>query len=128
VPLQWTISHPQRLVLAVAKGEVAADEFSGYVAAIEAGQAAGYRKVFDISGLSGGLDDALLESIGRTVRDQARKHPIGPMAIVAASDDSYLQALAYVQHVAADRPLRIFRELHEARRWLDSLVDAPVSP
>jgi hypothetical protein len=122
MPLQWTISHPQRLVLAVAKGEVAPHEFGRYIAAVEAEQAGSYAKMFDVSGLTGDLGDALLQSVGRAVQEQARKHPIGPIAIVATTSRAYFQASTYAQHAAVDRPLRIFRELHEARRWLDSLA------
>lgn len=122
VPLQWTISHPQRLVLAVAKGEVAPHEFSNYLAAIDDAKASGYRKMFDITGLTGELGDSLLRSVGRAVQERAREVTIGPIAIVATSDEAYFQAVAYADFAKVDRPLRIFRELHEARRWLDSFT------
>ncbi|HTR85582.1 MAG TPA: hypothetical protein VMI56_13970 [Reyranella sp.] len=122
MPLQWTISHPQRLVLAVAKGEVAPHEFSSYVGAIDQAKASGYRKMFDITGLTGQLGDSLLQSVGRAVQEKAREEAIGPIAIVATSDDAYRQAAAYADFARVERPLRIFRELHEARRWLDSFV------
>jgi hypothetical protein len=48
----------------------------------------------------------------------------GPIAIVATTDDAYFQAAAYADLARVDRPLRIFRELHEARRWLDSFAVA----
>jgi len=52
--------------------------------------------------------------------------PTGPLAIVVASDA--IEALSKVFEVTANtkRPLQIFRDLHTARAWLDSV--APVLP
>jgi hypothetical protein len=44
------------------------------------------------------------------------------VAIVAASDESYAQALVFAQAATVQRPLKIFRELHAARQWLDAQV------
>jgi hypothetical protein len=49
----------------------------------------------------------------------ARHGQVGPLAIVAASDESFAQAEIFAAAARVERPLRIFRELHAARRWLD---------
>ncbi|WP_296382975.1 hypothetical protein [Reyranella sp.] len=50
MPLSWTISRPQRLVIAVARGDVAPHAFGAY---IEAMQPVGpYRRMFVVSGMS----------------------------------------------------------------------------
>jgi hypothetical protein len=123
MPLSWTISHPQRLVIAVAKGDVAPHEFGAYLEAMQ--PAGGYRKMFVVSGLSTVFDTALMKSVGNAVRDHAQREPIGPIAIVADNQAAYVSAIVYAEAVQGlDRPIRIFRELHEARRWLDAF--APV--
>jgi len=121
MPLSWTISHPQRLVIAVARGEVAPHEFGAY---IEAMQPVGrYRKMFVVSGMSTVFDTALMQSVGRAVRDHAAREAIGPIAIVADNEAAYASAMVYADTVRGlERPIRIFREQHEARRWLDSLM------
>jgi len=121
MPLSWTISHPQRLVIAVARGEVAPHEFGAY---IEAMQPVGrYRKMFVVSGMSTVFDTALMQSVGRAVRDHAAREAIGPIAIVADNETAYASAMVYADTVRGlERPIRIFREQHEARRWLDSLM------
>jgi hypothetical protein len=123
MPLSWTISHPQRLVIAVARGEVAPHEFGGY---LEAMQAVGsYRRMFVVSGLSTVFDTALMKSVGNAARDHASREKIGPIAIVADNEAAYGSALLYAEAAQGiDRPIRIFREQHEARRWLDGFVDA----
>jgi hypothetical protein len=128
VPFQWTISHPQRLVLAVARGLVAPHEFGNYFAAVERANAAGYRKMVDISGLTGELSDGLLQSLGRATQEQARRQPIGPIAIVATGDRAFYLATLYAKAASADRPLKIFRELHDGRRWLDSVAAPDATP
>jgi hypothetical protein len=123
MPLSWTISHPQRLVIAVARGDVAPHEFAAY---IEAMQPVGpYRRMFVVSGMSTVFDTALMRGVGNAARDQARRERLGPIAIVADNEAAYASALIYVDAARGiDRPIRIFREQHEARRWLDSLVPA----
>ena len=40
--------------------------------------------------------------------------------VVAASDESDAQAQIFAAAAQVRRPLRIFRELHAAREWLDA--------
>ena len=123
MPLSWTISHPQRLVIAVARDEVAPHEFGAYLEAMQ--PVGGYAKMFVVSGMSPVFDTALMQSVGRAVRDHAVREPLGPIAIVADNEAAYASAMVYADTVRGlQRPIRIFREQHEARHWLDSF--APV--
>jgi hypothetical protein len=83
MPLHWTISHPQRLVIA----------------------------------------DGMLKGFAATVRRHATAGPIGPIAIVAASDDAFHQAQVFAEAATVERPIKIFREQHEARRWLNAFAE-----
>jgi 16S rRNA C1402 (ribose-2'-O) methylase RsmI len=123
MPLSWTISHPQRLVIAVARDEVAPHEFGTYLEAMQ--PVGGYRKIFVVSGMSTVFDTALLQSVGRAVRDHAAREPLGPIAIVVDNAAAHASAMVYADAVQGlERPIRIFREQHEARRWLDGFVSA----
>jgi hypothetical protein len=126
MPLSWTISHPQRLVIAVAKGEVAPHEFGAY---IEAMQSVGsYRKMFVVRGMSTVFDAVLMKTVGDAARTQAQRETLGPIAIVAETEPAYQSAVIYGDAARdIDRPIRIFRELHEARRWLDGFAPAEAS-
>ena len=64
-------------------------------------------------------------ALGARIRAYISVGPIGPLAIVASTDRSYGQARMFTALAEADRPIRIFRELHAARRWLDSLERFP---
>ncbi|SRR6266446_1104105 len=121
--LHWTISHPQRLVLAVAKGDVRAQEVENYLTDVFAQGGAPYRKMFDVTQTETAFDDGILKGFAETVRRQASAGPIGPLAIVAAGDDTFRQARVFAEATTVERPIKIFREQHEARRWLNAFAE-----
>ena len=116
----WTISHPARLVMAVAKDEVSVADFEKYFAGVTAEGAMSYRKIFEITHAPTVLTEENLKALGQRVMYYAQHGQVGPVAIVAASDESFRQAEIFAAASAGvRRPLMIFRELHAARRWLD---------
>ena len=123
MPLHWTVSHPQRLVIAIAKGDVQAQEVEKYLADIFAQGGGPYRKMFDVSQTQTVLDESVLKGFAETVRGHAAAGPIGPIAIVARSDEIFRQAGVFAEAATVDRPIKIFREQHEARRWLNAFAE-----
>tara|TARA_B100001105_G_scaffold225882_1_gene195575 strand:+ start:464 stop:844 length:381 start_codon:yes stop_codon:yes gene_type:complete len=118
--VQWTISHADRLVVAVARGTVTVSDIERYFAGVTTEGAMGYRKIFKITHAPGALSDDNLRALGRRVVLYAQHGQVGPLAIVAASDSSFEQAKTFAAAATARRPLAIFRELHLARQWLDA--------
>ena len=119
MPLQWTVSHPTRLVIAVAKGELRLKDIEDYLDGVLAASALPYRKIFDTSGATLKLEEDDLMALGARIRAYIPLGPIGPLAIVAATERSHGQARMFTALADANRPIKIFRELHAARRWLD---------
>ncbi len=119
MPVQWTISHPQRLVVAVAKDTVTVADIEQYFAGVTAGGGMAYRKIFEITHTPMALSEENLRALGQRVLFYAQHGQIGPLAIVAASEESFVQAKIFADAATARRPLQIFRELHAARQWLD---------
>jgi hypothetical protein len=119
MPVHWTISHPARLVIAVAKDDVRVEHIEQYFTAVTAEDAMGYRKIFEVTAGSMALSEENLRALGQRIMLYAQHGQVGPVAIVAASDESYAQAQVFAGAAQARRPLQIFRELHAARRWLD---------
>jgi hypothetical protein len=122
MPVQWTISHPQRLVVAVAKEPVTVADIEQYFAGVTADGGMAYAKIFEITASPMALSEDNLRALGQRVMFYAEHGQIGPLAIVAASDESYAQAQIFAQAAVARRPLQIFREMHAARKWLDAQV------
>ncbi len=106
--------------MAVAKEQVTAADIEQYFAGITADGAMAYRKIFEITHTPMALSEENLKALGQRVIFYAQHGQIGPVAIVAASDESYVQARIFAQAATARRPLQIFRELHDARQWLDA--------
>jgi hypothetical protein len=123
MPLHWTLSHPQRLVIAIAKGEVKPQEVEKYLADMFAQGGAPYRKMFDVSQTQTAFGDSVLKGFAETVRRHGAAGPIGPIAIVAANDETFRQAAVFAEAATVDRPIKIFREQHEARRWLNAFAE-----
>ena len=119
MPVHWTISHANRLVVAVTKDDVGPADIEQYFAGVTAEDAMSYRKIFEITHAPLALNPDNLRTLGQRVVYYAQHGQVGPVAIVAASDESYAQAQLFAQAANVSRPLQIFRELHAARRWLD---------
>ena len=119
MPVQWTISHPTRLVIAIAKGELHLNDVENYLDGVVTADALPYRKIFDTTDATVGLSEDDMMALGARIRAYVGMDRMGALAIVATTDRSYRQARLYAALAVADRPLRIFRELHLARKWLD---------
>jgi hypothetical protein len=128
MPVQWTVSHPTRLVIAVARGDLRLQEIEAYLDEIVTAGLLEYRKIFDLTQAAPNLSDDDLFKLGARIRAYISLGRIGPLAIVATTDSSYQQARMFAALAEADRPIRIFRELHLARQWLDGLADADGKP
>jgi hypothetical protein len=122
MPVQWTISHSKRLVLAVARSPAAASDIETYLHSVALAGGMPYAKIFCIVDVEGVLSAENIAVLGDIVRHYALYGQIGPVAIVAPFDRGYRQARLFADAATVDRPLAIFRELHEARRWIDSLA------
>ena len=120
MPIQWTISKPAKLVVAVCRGTVTRTDIEGYLDAIVVADALSYRKIFDGTHGTPSLSDPDMMELGARIRAYATTGEMGPLAIVASSDESFERAHLYAALSSARRPVKIFRELHDARQWLDA--------
>lgn len=122
MPIHWTISHPTGLVVAVCKDVVNRLDIEAYLDGVAVESAMPYRKIFELHDAVSGLSDDDMMALGAHIQVCAMaSEPMGPLAIVAPTDEQYEYARRYATLAAARRPLKIFRELHVARRWLESL-------
>jgi len=125
MPVHWTVSHPARLVIAVAKADVNVADIEQYFAGVTAAGAMAYRKIFEVTETPTALSDENLRALGQRIMLYAQHGQVGPVAIVAGTDESYAKVEVFAQAARARRPIRIFRDLHAARRWLDEQDEAP---
>jgi hypothetical protein len=121
MPLQWSVSHPSRLVLIVAKGEVQAAEMVELLAGLDREKARPYRKICDISGLESRFSDDQMHALAAAVRAREEATEVGPLAIVATNPETARMARIFVDAAELQRPIQLFDEQHLARRWLDRI-------
>jgi hypothetical protein len=120
MPLQWTVSHPTRLVIAVAKGDLCLADIEAYFDGMLRDNLQAYRKLFDVSQATPRLSEDDFMKLGARIRAYIPFGPIGPVAIVATTDESKGEATLFAALATADRPLQIFRDTHLARQWLEA--------
>ena len=124
MPIHWTISQPTKLVVAVCKGAVTREDIEGYLDAVVVADALGYRKIFDFTQAQAELSDGDMMVLGARIRAYASTGAMGPLAIVAVTPESYERAHMFATLADAQRPIKIFTELHKARQWLDAQAPA----
>jgi len=128
VPITWTIDHNQRLLTAVCEGNVTLRDLEEYLDAVVVAGSMPYRKLFDGSRGDSALSDEEMMMLGARIRAYHGDGPMGALAIVVTTEHTQGLARLFGALAVADRPIKIFRELHLARQWLDSLPDIPSKP
>ena len=125
MPIQWTISHPHRLVVAVCKDTVSRTDIEDYLDSVVVSDTLPFRKIFDMTNAVMELSDDDMMALGARIRAYAGLANMGPLALVASRPESYERARLFAALADARRPLKIFTELHAARRWLEAQSPVP---
>jgi hypothetical protein len=120
--LDWTISHSLRLVLARAKDDVSPADIESYFHGVGIQGGISYAKMFLLESASM-MSDENLKTLGGIIRRYSVVDRIGPVAIVAATDEAYRQAAVFAGAATAERPIAVFRQQEQAARWLVDRVE-----
>jgi hypothetical protein len=123
VAITWTIDHHQRTLVAECDGVVTLRELENYLAAVVEAGTASYRKLFDSSRATTSMTEEEIVMLGVRIRACHGGSVMGPLALVVASDQPQGLDRVFGALAAADRPIRIFRAVRAARRWLDTQVN-----
>ena len=132
--LHWFIDFRKRLIVITAEGAVSRAEIDGLLDAVTGAKALGYRKLVDATAGKFALSAVDLLAIGARVRS-LHTGSVGAVAIVLPGrlprDDEPEDAPTLVARLigilaSAKRPLRLFKTVSSAKRWLDSLT-APIA-
>ena len=116
--VEYCIDHEKQFVTVRAHGAVVLKEILDYFDALVVQNAMGYPKLFDAREAEPRLSDDDVMVLGARVSAYAAFEPRGPVAAVAMG----VQASAILQRFmnlgGAERPMRLFGSIDEARRWL----------
>ncbi len=120
MPIKWTISHAERLVVARTEGKVELKDIETYLDDIVVKGAISYGKQFDARDAAVSTSDDDLMMLAARIRAYASTMPSGPLAIVVTSPEARAFADRYVNLAQADRPVSVFDTVEKARNWLDN--------
>jgi hypothetical protein len=130
VGLHWFIDSRKRLIVVTAEGPVTRAEIDELLDAVTGAKALGYLKLVDTRAGRFALSAIDLLAIGAKVRS-LHAGSVGAVAIVLPGrlpgDDEPEDAPTLVARLigilaSAKRPLRLFKGMLAAQRWLESLT------
>lgn len=119
VPITWTIDHDERMLTAVCEGEVTLGEIEEYLDAVVVAGSMPYRKLFDGSRGNSSMTDEEMMMLGARIRAYHGAGKLGALAVVVTTEHTRGLARLFGALAAADRPIKIFRDVRAARRWLE---------
>lgn len=125
MPIKWTISHPDRMVMMQAEGDISLAEAEEYLDALVVADAMSYAKLADCTTMVTHVSDDEMMQLGARIRAYASVMKGGPLVFVVTSPDLHDYVRRYINLAAADRPVKIVKTLDDARAWLETQATAP---
>ena len=128
MPLYWTIDSKERLFTGVGEGEVTLADAMSLLEALAGAGALSYRKLFDGRAVQSAMTGDDLLAVSAKIRAYHDQGPVGALAIVGTNEqfDTFARLLGAL--AAADRPMKMFTSLRQARTWLDQQPAVPWGP
>ena len=118
MPLHMDISPLHRLVVIVARGHITAEEIAATKRQIVEGNVREYAKIIDVSQGRSQLTREQVQHVADLLRGAPGDTSRGPVAFVI-NPDRIGFANVFADVTQGERPIQLFRSLHEARAWLD---------
>lgn len=123
MPFKLDIFAPDRIVVVVARGDITVMDLADLVKQFIDTNTLPYRKIIDITSATSSIGKEELAVIAERLRSTPLAKPRGPLAIVADHKRGELARL-FTSLTSTERPVEVFRSIHEARKWL--LATSPV--
>ena len=119
--LNWVLDSQARLIVATADGDVGQGDFEAYLRAVDGAKAFGWSALIDIRSGRLAMGEVEILTIGVQLRALQKEHgTFGPLAIVISPDEDNLLPRLLGFMAMAKHPMRIFRDIKAAHRWLRS--------
>ena len=121
MPISWTVDPDFQSVSVLAEGAVTRADVEAYLHAIDAAGAVGYRKLIDARTATVGMlqDDLMAVAVQLRGYHDGR---VGALAIVLSREGADAVARILGVMAAADRPMRLFKSVRAAERWLEGMM------
>ena len=122
MPLYWTIDSKARLFTGVAEGNVALSDAIEFLEAMAGAKAMAYRKLFDGRAATPTMTPEEMLSLCARIRDYHEQGMMGALALVATPEQTVVFARLLGALASAERPIKVFTSLRQARNWIDLLA------
>ena len=121
-----SVDYPiaDRLLLR-ATGTIALSEIVKVMAALRSGETRLTPIIFDLIDATVTISATEVASLAQMMAFEMKKAPIGPVALIATSDELFGMGRMYQAYsVTSGRPeVGVFRDLSAAERWLEKLFE-----
>src|SRR5258708_38259910 len=126
MPIYVTVYHFDKTIIGKTEGEVTLADIEGYLDDIVKAKAVPYRKIFDATGGTSMLTPEDTETLRAKLKAFTEKRDnVGPFAVVAGGNREGRLVNICQTIATADRPMRVFADIHSARRWLEEKLPIP---
>ena len=126
MPIYVTVYHLDKMIIGKTEGDVTLADIEGYLEDIVKARAVPYRKIFDASSGTSVLTPADVEALQVKLAEFTQKRDdVGPFAVVTGGNREGRMANICQTASRADRPMRVFADIHSARQWLEE--ELPIS-
>jgi hypothetical protein len=119
MPLQWKVSHLDRMVICVSEGAVTLKDFQESLAALKKEKALAFPKIFVATQGQSGMGEGDRRKLVTLLTGFLEIDGLGPFAVVAGSQRNYGLTSVFRSLATVKRPMRLFADIHAARKWLD---------
>lgn len=121
MPISVTISHEEKLCIAVAEGEILIEDVQRSLMRLVQEGAVPYAKLIDLTFAPLTQRAAGIRAISQRVADLNKGQKPGPLAVVVTSELAKEMVELFDQQVQADRPMAIFTDVPSARQWIEEV-------
>jgi hypothetical protein len=118
MPMHLDISPLHRVVVIVARGHIAAEEIVAITRQLVEAKVPAYAKIIDVSQGTSELTHEQVQKVADLLRGAPNDTSRGPVAFVIDPDRVGF-ANVFADVTQGERPIQLFRSLHEARAWID---------
>ena len=117
MPLHWVISSRDRLATVTGEGRVGRTDIESWLDIVDGAALLPFRKLVDLGTAT--LDLQVDDIMALGIRFRAHHaSPMGPLALVLPPEVPETVERGLGMLAAGQRPMRLFRNLARARRWL----------
>src|SRR5262245_51102312 len=126
MPIYVSVYHLDKMIIGKTEGEVTLADVEGYLADIVKAKAVSYRKIFDATSGTSVLSPEDVSTLRvMLARFMQKRSNVGPFAVVTGGNREGRMANICQTASTLDRPMRVFSDIHSARRWLNQAMPIP---